>query len=1088
MTPERWRKIDRIFDDALGLEARERARFLDNACAADIELRSEVESLIAASERSGKFIESPFLFAAEACDGDAVSMSGQLVGQYRLLREIGQGGMGVVYLAVRADDEFKKQVAIKLVQPGPHNRKLLRRFRRERQILATLDHPNIARLLDGGTTGQGVPYLVMEYITGTLLTDYCDERKLSITDRLKLYRGVCAAVQHAHQSLVIHRDLKPSNILVTANGEVKLLDFGIAKLLDMDSTALGLETTTGEPVMTPEYASPEQIRGESVTTASDVYSLGIVLYELLTGHYPYRFKDRSLPEIVRVICEQEPELPSRAISRVETRPEHNGKPHVTVSPETVSRTREGKPEKLRARLRGDLSDIVLMALRKDPHRRYSTVEQLSEDIRRHLEGQVVLARKATFAYRAGKFIRRYKTSAAVATILLLTLLGGIFATLRQSSIAGREILNKRRTLYAAEMKLAAQAWDTTNMGRLRELIDKQLPLDGQEDLRGFEWRYLWRLYHHTGEVFRFQRDMEIWAVAYSPDGGTLAVVDDEGWLTLWDTSIGWQVSRLRAHEAYIWDVKFSPDGRMLATASGDATVKLWDTSTWREIRTLRGHKQGRIGVVAFSADGKLLASGSDDQTAKVWDVASGQNTVSIDTGSAVRNLALSPDGKILALQNTRTGQLGLWDTITGRNLRDVLPTIALPSMFSPDGKMLALISGRIVYLVDAAKWQIGAAFDDHVSDVHTVAFSPDGRMLATGSKDRTTKIWDIAGGSLKATIKGHEGEIFSVAFSPDGKTLATASNDFTARLWDISIASELTRIKDKGRIYTHAFLPDGKTIASGLFGNLIANIWDVGSGRRLEKIEGTKGALSVAFSADGKSLALGYASGVLKLLDAATYHEVASFKAHAGRISSLTYSPDGRTLATAGYDSTAKLWDSATRQLLFTIAGHDKPLSAVAFSPDGRLLATASQDRTEKLWDVKTGREIARLSGHVKPVLSLAFSPDGKVLATGGADGIVKLWEVRTWIEKATFTGHAGHVNSVAFSPDGSRLATGSDEGLVRLWDLNTEQEVIALAGHRDSVVAVTFSPDGDTLVSSSQDGEILLWRAASREEAFAQR
>ena len=1088
MTPERWQKIDRILDDVLELEACERAGFLDETCADDSELRSEVESLLAASEQAGNFIESPFLSASGAGDGDSISMSGQLLGPYRLLREIGHGGMGVVYLAVRADDEFKKQVAVKLVQPGPHNEDLLRRFRRERQILASLDHPNIARLLDGGTTEQGVPYLVMEYVTGTPITEYCDESRLSITDRLKLYRDVCAAVRHAHQSLVIHRDLKPSNILVTAGGDVKLLDFGIAKLLYTNSDSVALDTTTGVPVMTPEYASPEQIRGEPVTTASDVYSLGVVLYELLTGHYPYRFKDRSLSEIIRVICEQEPEPPSRAISRVETKAEQGGKPQTTLSPETVSRTREGRPEKLRARLRGDLSAIVLMALRKDSQHRYSTVEQLSEDIRRHLEGKVVFARKATFAYRAGKFIRRYKTGAAVAMILLLTLLGGIFATLRQANIARQETRDKRRTLYAAEMQLGAQAWDTTNMGRLRELIEKQLPRDGEEDLRGFEWRYLWRLYHHNGERLRLQHDVEIWAIAYSPDGGTLATVDDTGLLILWDTSTGRQVTRLQAHTEYIWDVKFSPDGKMLATASGDATVKLWDTATWREIRTLRGHKEARISVLAFSADGKLLVSGSDDQTAKIWDVASGQNTVTINTGMTVRNLALSPDGKRLLLSSQPKGRLSLYDINTGKKLRVFTNMYAVPISFSPDGKTVALMADKKVILLDFATEQIKAIFDSHISPIRAVAFSPDGRLLATGSVDRTTKIWDVASGGLVVTIKGHEGEIFSLAFSPDGKTLATGSNDFTVRLWDIAAVSEFDCIETEYRIQSLAFSPDGKIIASGSYNNSTTKVWDVSNGRQLAKIKGPGNSWGVAFSPDGKRLAIGYSEGTLKLLDAATYQEVASFKAHAKGIASLMISPDNRTLVTASHDKTANLWDLATGKLLCAIAGHSKVLSAVAFSPDGELLATASHDKTAKLWDMKTGRELARLRGHVKPVLSLAFSPDGKTLATGGAEGVVKLWDVGTGLEKATFTGHAGHVNSVAFSPDGKLLATGSDERLVRLWDLDTGQEVIALSGHKEVVFAVAFSPDGDTLVSGSQDGEILFWRAASREEAFAQR
>lgn len=1087
MTPEKWQRIDQLFDDALELAANERAAFLDATCAEDAELRCDVESLLAATEASGDFIELPLMTTD---DDEAVSLAGQSLGPYRLLREIGRGGMGVVYLATRADDEYNKQVAIKLIQPGPPNKDLLRRFRRERQILASLDHPNIARLLDGGTTAQGVPYLAMEYIAGTPITQYCDAQKLSITARLKLFRSVCAAVQYAHQNLVIHRDLKPGNILVTADGGVKLLDFGIAKLLDTDSGPVASNTTSGLHVMTPEYASPEQIQGEPITTASDVYALGVVLYELLTGHYPYRFKDRSLPEIIRVICEQEPEPPSRAISRVETHTADNGKSQTIISAETVSRTREGKPERLRARLRGDLNDIALMALRKDPQQRYRSVEQLSEDIRRHLEGQPVLARKATFAYRASKFIRRYKTGVAAAAIILVILLGGIIVTLRQASIARQLVRDKRRVLYAAQMNQAEQAWETTNIARLRELVEGQLPQPGEEDLRGFEWRYLWRLYHHNGERFALRHPTEVWTVAYSPDGKRLATGDDAGVLRLWDTATGQEVAALKGHTDFIWNARFSPDGKILATASGDKTVKLWDTTTGQEVATLKGHT-ARVNIVAFSADGKRLVSGSDDATARVWEVASGQEMMAIRSGKiAIRSLALSPDGKKLVLRNVSGQSVTLWDVITGKPLHDFPGAVSTsqPLIFSPDGKLLATVWGRTVNLREADTGQVIVAFNGHSSLIHSVAFSPDGKRLATGSADRTIKIWDIASGGCEATIKGHEGQIWSVAFSPDGKTLATCSDDFTVRLWDIATASEFTSIKDGGTVQALSFAPEGKTLATGVFSNPIARLWDASSGQQLATLAGTAGVWSVAFSPDSKQLAIGYSNGTVKVWDAATHREIATIKAHLRDVYSLTFSPDGQTLATASYDNTAKLWEVATGRVLFTLTGHDSHLSAIAFSPDGERLATASHDHTAKLWDAKTGRELATLRGHVKPILSLAFSPDRKTLVTGGADSVVKLWDAVTGIEIATFTGHAGHVNAVAFSPDGERLATGSDEGFVRLWDVATGQQVIALAGHTDAVTAVAFLPDGNTLVSGSWDGTMRFWRAASREESMAQR
>jgi non-specific serine/threonine protein kinase/serine/threonine-protein kinase len=432
--PERWRQVEGAFERLLELPADARPAALERVCGCDEELHREVSSLLAAHAEAGAFIDSPELFfsrEALGAVGDTLA-PGQPIGRYRVVREIGRGGMGAVYLAERADSQFEQRVAVKLIKRGMDTDAVLRHFRNERQILAGFDHPHIARLLDGGTTDAGLPYFVMEYVEGVPVDAYCDAHALPVTERLKLFREVCAAVAYAHRHLVVHRDIKPSNILVTADGVPKLLDFGIAKILQPGGGLAATATATGLRLMTPEYASPEQARGLSVTTVSDVYSLGVVLYELLTGHPPHRLKSRAPDEVARALNETEPPRPSTVINTVEVGVADGAGAPDASTPESISRTREGTPERLRRRLRGDLDNIVLTALRKEPGRRYQSVEQFSEDIRRHLEGLPVLARGDTLAYRGAKFVRRNKAAVAAATLVLLSLVFGVVATTLQA--------------------------------------------------------------------------------------------------------------------------------------------------------------------------------------------------------------------------------------------------------------------------------------------------------------------------------------------------------------------------------------------------------------------------------------------------------------------------------------------------------------------------------------------------------------------------------------------------------------------------------------------------------------------------------
>ena len=449
MTPEHWEQIRGVLENAMGMTPPERAVFVEKACGGDQALRQEVEALLAshdelAAEQRPEFLNGLTL-AVSAADGlphQAEPWIGRAVGPYQIIEQIGAGGMGEVYRAVRDDAQYQKQVAVKLVRAGQDSGLVASRFKNERQILASLDHPNIGRLLDGGTTQEGVPYLIMELIAGQPIDDYCDHHRLDIAHRLGLFLKVCSAVEYAHSRLIVHRDLKPSNILVTTEGVPKLLDFGIAKILDPGAFGDGLEATmTLLRVLTPGYASPEQVRGETITTASDVYSLGVVLYELLTGHHPYRVPTRTADAISRAVLEFEPEKPSSVVRRSEAAP---GPDQTEITPAEVGAAREGTPDRLSKRLLGDLDNIVLMALRKEPERRYVSVERFAEDIRRHLENRPVLARQDTFGYRTSKFISRHRAAMAVAVLATVALLFATGVTLREARIARAERVRAER--------------------------------------------------------------------------------------------------------------------------------------------------------------------------------------------------------------------------------------------------------------------------------------------------------------------------------------------------------------------------------------------------------------------------------------------------------------------------------------------------------------------------------------------------------------------------------------------------------------------------------------------------------------------
>jgi serine/threonine protein kinase/tetratricopeptide (TPR) repeat protein len=470
---EHWLRAKELFAEALDLAPDLREGFLAQRCPEDAALREEVRSLLLAHESAGGFIETPAgAVAAAQRDGWPTRFEKRMVGQYRLESEIGQGGMGTVYRAARADGTFEKQVAVKVIRRGLDTEDILLRFRHEREALASLDHPNIARLLDAGSTSDGLPYFVMEYVEGIPIDRFCDERRLTIAERLQVFRTVCAAVQAAHQNLVVHRDLKPDNILVTKDGVPKLVDFGIAKLL-APSAATAPQTRVTERLMTPGYASPEQVEGKPITTATDVYSLGVLLYELLTGRHPYRRADREGLE--REIRERVPEKPSTVVTLPleVTGPDAETRTRPATE---VSQARQASPGALRRQLRGDLDIIVLMTMRKEPQRRYSSVEQLAEDVRRHLVGLPITARRDALGYRAARFVTRHAAAVAAGALLLAVLVAAVAVTAWEARVAAGQ-RDRARVEAAKTQQIDAflqdmlRSPDPRNEGRNVRMVD-----------------------------------------------------------------------------------------------------------------------------------------------------------------------------------------------------------------------------------------------------------------------------------------------------------------------------------------------------------------------------------------------------------------------------------------------------------------------------------------------------------------------------------------------------------------------------------------------------------------------------------------
>jgi WD40 repeat protein/serine/threonine protein kinase len=1080
------------------LEAR--ADYLEQVCGGDDALLDRVKALLRVYDKEQSFLEAPPPGVDATIQLSPVTETpGTVIGPYKLLQKIGEGGMGVVYMA-RQKEPVKRDVALKIVKPGMDTEQVIARFEAERQALAMMDHPNVAQVLDAGTTDSGRPYFVMELVRGVPITDYCDQQQLSPQERLELFVSICQAVQHAHQKGIIHRDIKPSNVLIAEydhRAVPKIIDFGVAKALHHELTEKTVFTHYGQIIGTLEYMSPEQAKLNQldIDTRSDVYSLGVLLYELLAGSTPLT-KEQLLSvghdEMLRMIREEEPEKPSTRLSQ-------SGQ-----ALSTISQRRRAEPKKLAALVRGDLDWIVMKALEKDRNRRYETSLGLAADVRRFLDNEPVEACPPSKLYRLRKYVSRNKAATislgSIATAVLIGLLGITVGLWHSRMIEKAAAESSRRQAFRYGINLAFEAWNRGNRNEFETIMQHLGAIAADEERRGFNWRWLETKYEELSAAELIETSTEVFSVSYHPSGSHLAICHTGKPAMIRDCVTGDSMAIPQGLPGS--SVRFSPDGTYLVAGrtgydpKETPRLQVWRFPSFEKV-TWSEESAMDLSQVVFSRDDTLLAGLSLDGIVEIREVSTGRLVakcpIRLDSCDC---LAFSPDGRFLAAASNDGTTLRLW-SVTGKKLdeKSGLPNKECSHLaFTPNGDTL-LTCGWF----GARRWKVtedGLGDLDWITkeaSVYSVAFSREG-ILALGCADQTVRIWDLDQPREIARLL-HTSLVADVAFSPDSRTLAAATRDRVVHLWD----AHLWRAKDSVRSVTHYFPPlavssTGEVAAAEIRdGQHVFKLWNPRSRTERDLWTDEKARImGAAFSPRGDRVASVSTDGTVRAGRVKTGELLPVIKAHSGTATCVAFSPDGRTLVSGGDHAELFFWDlelwskNGKKYKPRKYKGRGWLQTSLAFSPKGHLACGSGVN-----WNFRGRMMVLDLSGgspepkhqadYPETVRCVAYSPDGTRIALTYkfSAGIVHVLDATTFERVFEFQGHSNKVTTLTFTPDSRQLITGSDDGTVRFWDLQDGKAVGTLrVGAR---VRNLVMPDENILITASTDGWLQAWRAAPR-------